>query len=119
MKIFADRLKELRKEKNISLMNVANAIEVSDTSIMKWENDKSEPTAYNIAKLAKYFGVSTDYLLGIENYDYTIINQNNDLTIEEQRILQNYRKLDPELKKIVEYYTENVLEIMKKTKRSI
>ncbi len=71
MKEFAVRLKELRKERNISLMALGKAIGVTDVAVMKWEKNISEPTASNIKNLAIYFDVSTDYLLGIENYDYT------------------------------------------------
>ena len=71
MRELAIRLKELRTEKNVSLMTLAKAIGVSDVAVMKWEKDISEPTASNIKNLAVYFDVSSDYLLGIENYDYT------------------------------------------------
>lgn len=71
MREFATRLKELRKEKNISLMTLAKAIGVSDVAVMKWEKNITDPTATNIKNLALYFDVSSDYLLGIENYDFT------------------------------------------------
>ena len=67
MKIFATRLKELRTEKKISLDKLGNLIGVSDTAILKWEQNKCEPTAVNIVQLAIYFNVSTDYLLGLED----------------------------------------------------
>ena len=66
-----NEIKELRKERNISLMALGKAIGVTDVAVMKWEKNISEPTASNIKNLAIYFDVSTDYLLGIENYDYT------------------------------------------------
>lgn len=71
MKEFAIRLKELRKEKNISLMALGKELGVSDVAVMKWEKNISEPTASNIKNIAIYFDVSSDYLLGMENYDYT------------------------------------------------
>ena len=64
MKVFAERLLSLRKEKNISQAKLANAIDVSLAVVCYWETDRSEPTAPNIVKLADYFDVSTDYLLG-------------------------------------------------------
>lgn len=71
MIIFAERLKELRVEKKLSLEKLAKQIGVSDTAIMKWEQNKSEPTAMNIKLLALYFDVSSDYLLGLEDEDGT------------------------------------------------
>lgn len=64
MKIFGERLLDLREEKNISQATLAKAIGVSCGIICLWETDRSEPTAPNIVKLADYFGVSTDFLLG-------------------------------------------------------
>lgn len=67
MIIFAERLKELRTDKKISLDRLGKIIGVSDTAILKWEQNKSEPTAVNIKQLAIFFGVSADYLLGLED----------------------------------------------------
>ncbi len=67
MEILATRLKELRTEKKISLDRLGKIIGVSDTAIMKWEQNKSEPTAVNIVQLANYFCVSADYILGLED----------------------------------------------------
>lgn len=64
MKIFAERLLYLRKEKNISQARLAKDIEVSLSVVCYWETNRSEPTAPNIIKIADYFDVSTDYLLG-------------------------------------------------------
>lgn len=64
MKIFADRILELRKEKGISQAVLAKALDVSYSVICYWETNRSEPTAPNLCKIADYFGVSVDYLLG-------------------------------------------------------
>ena len=67
MKCFANRLLELRKEKNISQAKLAKDINVSLSVVCYWETDRSEPTAPNLVKLADYFEVSVDYLLGRTN----------------------------------------------------
>lgn len=67
MKVFGERLLELRKEKNISQANLAKALGVSFSVICYWETDRSEPTAVNIVKIAKYFNTTADYLLGLED----------------------------------------------------
>ena len=64
MKIFAERLLELRKERGISQKKLAVALGLSDAVICYWETDRSEPTAPNIVRVADYFDVSADYLLG-------------------------------------------------------
>ncbi len=67
MKIFAERLLELRKEHNISQATLAKELSVSFSVVCYWETDRSEPTAPNIVKIAKFFNVSTDFLLGLED----------------------------------------------------
>lgn len=65
--IIGERIKELRKEKGISQATLANAIGVDKRAIIFWEHQINEPKASYIVGLAKYFDVTTDYLLGIEN----------------------------------------------------
>lgn len=67
MKILAERLKELRLEKAMSTMALGKAIGVSDMAICRWENDKNDIKAEQLAKIAKYFSVSSDYLIGLED----------------------------------------------------
>lgn len=68
MKIFAERLIEQRKEKGLSQASLAKQIGVSFAIVCYWETDKSEPTAPNLVKLADFFNVSVDYLLGRTEY---------------------------------------------------
>lgn len=63
---FAKRLKELRTDSNLSQAALAKAIGVSQKAIDYWEREINEPKATYIIELAKYFGVSCDYLLGQE-----------------------------------------------------
>lgn len=65
IKIFAERLRELRAEKGLSARNLGKEAGVSDASIIDWENAKRIPSADSIYKLAKYFRVTSDYLIGL------------------------------------------------------
>ncbi|HBW05480.1 MAG TPA: transcriptional regulator [Clostridiales bacterium] len=62
---FQTRLKELRKEDGVTQKTLAAAIGTTLDCIGFWENGRSEPSISEIIALAKYFGVTTDYLLGI------------------------------------------------------
>lgn len=64
--MIGDRIKELRKEKNLSQIQLASQIGVSQKAIDYWELGTNEPKSSYIIKLAKYFDVSADYLLGID-----------------------------------------------------
>lgn len=68
MKIFAERLLDLQKEKGISQAMLAKRLEVSYSVVCYWETNRSEPTAPNLVKIADYFDVSVDYLLGRTEY---------------------------------------------------
>lgn len=63
---FASRLKDLRKENKIGQNELAKLLELSNSSISYWENAKQEPSASALFKLAQYFEVSVDYLLGLD-----------------------------------------------------
>ena len=64
MAVFSERLKELRKAKGLSQRALAEAVGMSDTGIQNYELKVRTPNADIIIKLADYFEVSTDYLLG-------------------------------------------------------
>ena len=68
MKIFGERLLELRKEKGVSQAKLAKDLGVSYSVVCYWETNRSEPTAPNLVKIADYFGVSVDFLLGRVDY---------------------------------------------------
>ena len=58
------RLKKLRKEKNISQLNLALDLNMNQNSISRYENMEREADYNTLIKFADYFGVSIDYLLG-------------------------------------------------------
>ena len=65
--IFAERLKDLRTEKGIGQEKLADILEVSHGTISLWENGLREPKLSNLVRIAKHFGVSIDYLAGLED----------------------------------------------------
>lgn len=64
--IFAVRLRELLEEKEITQSILATAIGVSRQSVGQWKNGKTVPDILDLQKLAKFFNVSADYLIGID-----------------------------------------------------
>lgn len=67
MEKFAERLRELRIEKGLSQNELAKELGLSHAAISRWESDLRQPAASAIIMLAKYFGVTSDYLLGLED----------------------------------------------------
>lgn len=66
VRLFGERLRDLRIEKAIGQNKLARDLSLSNASISYWETGKQEPTASAIFKLAQYFDVSADYLLGLQ-----------------------------------------------------
>ena len=67
MKIFAERLKELRLGNGLSIEDLSKEIGVEHSSISRWENSQARIIAEQLVIIARFFGVSTDYLLGLED----------------------------------------------------
>ena len=65
--IFAERLKELRLEKEIPQEKLAADLGVGNGTISLWETGKREPKLSNLILIAEYFGVTIDYLAGLED----------------------------------------------------
>lgn len=61
------KLKELRLERNLIQLDIANAINVSKTTICHWEIGRQEPCTEDIKKLCIFYNISADYLLGLED----------------------------------------------------
>ncbi|MBR2614961.1 MAG: helix-turn-helix transcriptional regulator [Clostridia bacterium] len=67
MNKFAERLKELREEKNLTQNELGIEVGVSQAAIARWEEGKRSPNLEAIIALAKFFDVTSDYLIGIED----------------------------------------------------
>lgn len=67
MDIFSQRLRELRLEKKLSMKQLAKEINTTDAAISNWENGVNEPKISYVISIAKFFGVTSDYLLGLED----------------------------------------------------
>ncbi len=67
MNKFSSRIVELRVENGLTQENFAKEINVSQSTVAKWESGSREPSFDMLILLAKHFKVSTDYLLGLED----------------------------------------------------
>lgn len=67
MEGFGEKLRILRQEKGIGQIQLAKELDVGKSIISLWEQDKCEPTLSKLVAIAKFFGISIDYLAGLEN----------------------------------------------------
>lgn len=66
---FSERLKELRLEHKLTIKELSDEINISNACISRWENNLRLPNSESIIIVAKYFNVSSDYLLGLTDFE--------------------------------------------------
>lgn len=64
---YNDILKALREDSDLTQAELAKQINTTQRTISNWESGRNEPPYYMLIKYAKYFNVSTDYILGLTN----------------------------------------------------
>lgn len=64
--ICAGRMKALREERGLTMNELAEEIEISPCSVYYYEHCKHIPNIVMLIKYALYFGVTADYLLGLD-----------------------------------------------------
>ena len=100
MELFATRLKELRAVTQCTQKKLSSFLGLTPNCICEWENNRSEPSIISLTKIASYFEVSVDYLLGLED-DFgtpTAAAMGDGMTADERELLRLYRELSPYLK---------------------
>ncbi len=65
---FSKRLKEIRIENGFTQQKIAEELGIKQQSYARYELGRGEPSLLTLVKIAKIFGVTTDYLLGIADY---------------------------------------------------
>ncbi|MEI3337600.1 MAG: helix-turn-helix transcriptional regulator [Clostridium sp.] len=103
------RIRELRIEKELTQEDIAKMLNKSTNNISQYETGKRQPDINTIIKIAEYFNVSIDYLMGrTETRELAddFIKKNLKLTDDEKKILSQYRNLNKEGEKQAKEYLE-------------
>ena len=75
--MFAERLNELRKNKGLNQPELAKELNVAKQTVSNWENNNRTPDNEMLIKIANYFDVSLDYLLGrTDNPNCSVLSTN-------------------------------------------
>lgn len=90
--MFAVRLKRLRLSIALNQVQLADKLGVKKQSISNWENDNIMPSVDMLVKIADFFGVTTDYLLGREIHEQEA-PQTLDVTGLTERQIEHIRVL--------------------------
>lgn len=89
-------LRELRTKKGFSQKQLAEMLNVAQNTISQYENGTREPDAATLIKLANFFSVSTDYLLGrtdiIDDIQTIAAHHDADWTEEELEEIERFKE---------------------------
>lgn len=103
---FTARFKRLLEKKGVKWAEVSASLNIGRNQLRYWEEHNGVPDGRTLVKLAEYFEVSTDYLLGIEvikEKALTVLDDPTlDLNAEEKWLVLKYRNLDKEGRTMVE-----------------
>lgn len=105
---FSERLKILRKQAQLTQVDVAEKLGISQPAYASWERGIKKPTQENLVKIAQILNVSVDYLVG--NSDYTEDKLDN----IELLFRMNSKGLTDEEKEI---FKKELIEFMKERKK--
>ena len=94
MKVTKNRIRDLREDMDLRQIDVANATGIDQKTLSNYETGKTNPDSYSLIKLADFFQVSIDYLLG-----YSRLNIKSDKDIVNR--LSKIEKEINEIKKII------------------
>ncbi|HBJ1648630.1 helix-turn-helix domain-containing protein [Clostridium botulinum] len=111
--LLKDRLKELRIEKNLLQKDLANFLNITTSAYGYYEQGKRIPDSDTVKKIADFFNVSLDYLIGnsdIKESAEILINNNlstkaNNSPIDD-KLIEKLKNLDDESKKELEKYMD-------------
>jgi len=91
--MLGSRIKELREVRHFSQVELADVLHVSKQSISNWENGNILPSVEMVIKIAEFFSVSTDYLLGLDSRQYLEITDLTDSQLAHiQTLIDDIRK---------------------------
>lgn len=94
------RLRELRGEKGLTLIDVSSFLGLTPQVLSRYERGDREPDLNTLIMLANYYEVSIDYLLGREN-EFGQIITNYDLSEDEKTLISRFRQLSDTRKETV------------------
>ncbi|MBE7042868.1 MAG: helix-turn-helix transcriptional regulator [Ruminococcaceae bacterium] len=85
-----NRIRDLREDRDLRQIDVSKGTGIDQKTLSNYETGKTNPDSYSIIKLAEFFQVSTDYLLG-----YSTISIKN-----HQNVINRLERIEQELSEI-------------------
>lgn len=98
MQFFGIKFRRLRTAQDMTQQELANKLKVNRATISSYETSALYPSVSMLVAIARYFNVSTDYLLGLteeQNFDMSRLTDEQVLSVQE--IIQQYTLLNNQL----------------------
>ncbi len=96
---FAEKLKALRHEKNMTQEYVAERMNVARSTIAGYETKNRQPSHEKLSAFANLFHVTIDYLLDDEEPSYITADESRTMPYDAQELLRRFRRLSIRSKK--------------------
>lgn len=96
------KIKELRKTAGLTQENAAKKLNISRQVFANYENEINQPSLEMLCEIANLFNCSIDYLVGHEDEDGAIMIYGNQLSKDENQLIDKLRAL-PDIKKKIAY----------------
>ena len=87
--MMSEKIRQLRRNFNLSQVDLAAKLGVTKQCVSNWENDNILPSIDMLIKLAKFFNVSTDYLLGLSSSNVIDVSGLSDTEIAHIKLIVN------------------------------
>ena len=92
-----NRIKDLREDRDLRQLDVAQAVGIDQRSLSNYETGKTNPDSEIVIRLAKFFGVTCDYLLGASDVNFSdhraIVKELGDITKRLEDIQKHLGKI--------------------------
>ena len=101
------RIKQLREDQGKSQKEVSVDLGVSQATVSGWESGLKTPSAKSTLRIAKYFKVSVDYLLGLTDENEGPLSEIGEEALDDE-LISRVKALSPEDRQKVDYFVQGI-----------
>jgi putative prophage repressor len=118
----SEKLKKLRKERGYTIQTVSDSIGIAVRTYQNYEYGQREISTETLFKIADFYGVTTDYLLGRDNAESSTMDKLTsqfNMTLLEKKIVENYLALPKDMRcDLMTFLSKTVKEVEAESKKS-
>lgn len=99
--MIGSKLKELRNKHKYTISQLCELLDFNPNTYAKYERDERDVSTETLSKLASFYNVSTDYLLGRDNSEQTALDElagQFNMSLLEKKIVENYFELPEKMR---------------------